>query len=90
MKLSDFLSRTGLKCALLTYIFVSITYIGIQVYTTGTSPARTARRSVLEPDTFFVAPLTQNVIEQEELDELDECKQTLHLDYQVVDKKGTT
>lgn len=62
-------------------------YIGGQVYNTGTLPSRTARRSVLEStaDTFFIAPLAQNIIEQ---DEQDESKKFIYFDYQVTEKKG--
>lgn len=67
MKLSDYLPRTGLKFLLLAYVFISFTYIGIQVFTTtNASLTRTTRRSVLEPDSFFIAPLTQDSLEQDD------------------------
>lgn len=79
MKLLEHLPRRGIKYIVFGYVFISLVYTATRFYNISDTfhHTRTARRSVIEPndttvtkDTFFIAPLAQEVIETDEYEEL--------------------
>jgi hypothetical protein len=91
MKL-DFLPKSfgrTVKYLVFTYALVTVIYTGTRFYNiTSSSHTRTRRSSIVgyQKDSFFVAPLSQQTIEQ---DEQDEFKRAIYFEQALSKSKNS-